>query len=62
MKNLFFVLGIISLTICGIMLSISISKYFETGIDKYFTYQMFGAIGSLLAGINLIYKARHISK
>jgi len=62
MKNLFLSLAIIAFTVCGLMLAMVVSQYFDKGVDKRLVYFTLGSFGSLLAGINLIYKYKHINR
>lgn len=62
MKNILLILGIIALSVAGIMIIGIVSRYSCCGVDQYLIYYSLGMIGSLISGINLVLKSKTITK
>jgi F0F1-type ATP synthase assembly protein I len=56
MKKLYFPLSILALTIAGVMLAIIVMEFENHKFDSTLIYWIFGLLGTLIAGVNLIKK------
>ncbi|WP_143306448.1 hypothetical protein [Chitinophaga vietnamensis] len=62
MRKYFLLLGIVALTIAGLMLIQVINRYNAFGADKYFVFYVCAVLGAMIAGINFIMADKKLKK